>query len=477
MKKLFIVFMATFALALAFLPCSEAIATSYSTSFPKTENPISQNGKWINGGTVGLDWSNVQTTGGSPGKAYGTQNGATAEYNDSIALLTGTWGPNQTVTATVYTTITGNSNFEEVELHVRSSLSAHNSTGYEINFSVNPSNPYVQIVRWNGPFGSWTELNGTGSYGAKNGDVIMAKVDSTNTITAYINGTAVLSWQDSTFTTGSPGVGFYAQSTTGTITDNQYGFTSYSATDGTASNLAGPFTDLSLMITYEEEIGNGSQTLSEGQNFVTVTPGIDQAIKGGLKYDPVLYLIFDSNENLTSIYISWISPNQTPGYPFSGQRIWTMSCQPGAIAMKPQVSLTKPPATKSNLIEGNAACTICPDGIAFNNPTPTQLGGNPNGTPTGVCNGGGPYGVGYLTFTGTDYKSLDAGSSPPSYYTTSVSVTGAVGGSAFNYVGDDWASKDGVKYSDWTTFPAIFTGTFDAKVAPCSTDPSCITQY
>jgi hypothetical protein len=328
--------------------------------------------------------------------------------------------------------------------------------------------------------GSFTELNGTGSYGAKNGDVIMATIDSTNTITAYINASPVLTATDSTYPTGSPGMGFYAQSTSGSITDSQYGFTSYSATDGTASevtNLAGPLTHLGLKITYEEEIGYGSKTLSEGQNFVTVTPGIDQAIKGGLKYDPVLYLIFDSNENLTNIYISWISPNQTQGYQFFGQRIWTMSCQPGAIAMKPQVSLTKPPATKSNLIEGIAACAICPDGIAFNNPTPTQLGGNPNGTPTGVCNGGGPYGVGYLTFTGTDYKSLDTGSSPPSYHTTSVSITGAVGGSAFNYVGDDWASKDGVTYSDWLTFPAIFTGTFGVKVAPCSTDPSCITQY
>jgi len=268
MRKLFI--LCLILLALAFLSGAEAIATTYTTSFPLTENPISENGNWINGGTVGLDWSNVQTTGGSPGKAYGTQNGATAEYNDSIALLTGTWGPNQTVTATVYTTITGNSNFEEVELHVRSSLSAHNSTGYEINFSVNPSNPYVQIVRWNGPFGSWTELNGTGSYGAKNGDVIMAKVDSTNTITAYINGTAVLSWQDSTFTTGSPGVGFYAQSTTGTITDNQYGFTNFSATDGTSTTQ--------YTVTFQTDgtsgatlTGSTTQTVNQGANCTAVT--------------------------------------------------------------------------------------------------------------------------------------------------------------------------------------------------------------
>ena len=128
MRKMAIILLLIF--SLAFWPGFEAKATTYTTTFPLTENPISENGNWINGGTVGLDWSNVQTNGGSPSLAYGTQNGATAQYNGSIAPLTGTWGPNQTVTATVYTTITGNNNFEEVELHVRGSLSAHNATGY-----------------------------------------------------------------------------------------------------------------------------------------------------------------------------------------------------------------------------------------------------------------------------------------------------------------------------------------------------------
>jgi uncharacterized repeat protein (TIGR02543 family) len=268
MKKVFIVSLVIFPLALVFLSDPEAIAATYSTSFPKTENPISENGNWINGGTVGLDWCNVQTNGGSPGLAYGTENGATANYNDSTALLTGTWGPNQTVQATVYTAIAGNSNWEEVELRVRSSLSAHNCTGYEINFSVNPSNPYVQIVRWNGALGSWTELSGTGSYGAKNGDVIKATVDANNTITAYINGTAVLSWSDSTYTTGNPGMGFYAQGTG--ITDSQYGFTNFSATDGTGTPQ--------YTVAFQTDgtpgatlTGTTTQTVNQGANCTAVT--------------------------------------------------------------------------------------------------------------------------------------------------------------------------------------------------------------
>ncbi len=229
--------MVIFSFALAFLSGAEAIAATYTTKFPLTENPISENGHWINGGTTGLDWTNVRTT---SRLAYGTETGST-NYDDSTALLTGTWGPNQTVQATVYTTVTGNSNFAEVELRVRSSLSAHNCTGYEINFSVNPSNPYVQIVRWNGAFGSFTLLNATGSYGAKNGDVIKATANG-NTITAYLNGTAVLTATDSTYPTGSPGMGFYLQGGSGI--NRNYGFTNFTASDGTVSKAPNPPTSL-----------------------------------------------------------------------------------------------------------------------------------------------------------------------------------------------------------------------------------------
>src|SRR5262249_45748237 len=42
---------------------------SYSTTFPLTENPISEGGSWTNGGATGLGWANVQTT---PGLSFGT---------------------------------------------------------------------------------------------------------------------------------------------------------------------------------------------------------------------------------------------------------------------------------------------------------------------------------------------------------------------------------------------------------------------
>jgi hypothetical protein len=159
--------------ALAFLLNAEAIAATYTTSFTSTEDPISENGRWIGGKTVGLEWSDFQSV---PGLAFGKQNGwSRGVYDDAIALLTGTWGPNQTVQATVKTVNQNDRIFEELEIRLRSTVTANRSTGYECNFSARSSaNAYVQIVRWNGALGDFTELDGRegSSYGLHNGDTI-----------------------------------------------------------------------------------------------------------------------------------------------------------------------------------------------------------------------------------------------------------------------------------------------------------------
>src|SRR5437879_2900763 len=62
---------------------SAQASNSYSTNFPLTENPISEGGRWLNGGTVGLDWTNFRTT---SNKAYGLEVG-TNGYDDSTAIL------------------------------------------------------------------------------------------------------------------------------------------------------------------------------------------------------------------------------------------------------------------------------------------------------------------------------------------------------------------------------------------------------
>jgi len=110
MKKLFV----TLSLVLSLMVILDA--AGYSTTFPLTENPISESSQWTTGKAVGLDWSDVRTT---PGLAFGTQNGST-NYNDSLAVLKGTWAANQSATATVHTLNQQSGNtFEEVEILLR----------------------------------------------------------------------------------------------------------------------------------------------------------------------------------------------------------------------------------------------------------------------------------------------------------------------------------------------------------------------
>jgi hypothetical protein len=200
---------------------------TYTTSFPLTESPISEGGNWINGSVVGLDWNNVITT---PGLATG-QGPSSVTFSDPTALLTGTWGPNQMAQATAYTVNPQDSLFQEVELRLRSNLTAHSCTGYEITFSCRSSGPYTQIVRWNGALGDFTYLSnqfldGT-RLGVANGDVIKATIVG-NLISVYRNGALVCTATDNTFTTGSPGIGFdYG----GGSTYGDFGLTNFTASE------------------------------------------------------------------------------------------------------------------------------------------------------------------------------------------------------------------------------------------------------
>ncbi len=211
---------------------AESTTRSYRTHFPLTENPISEGGRWLNGGVTGLDWTNVQT---APGVAFGTMPGNAyypQEYADSTAILRGKWGRNQTVRATLAVHHQSNSRgvYEEVELRVRTTIRPHSITGYEINCSVNRDDPYVQVVRWNGPLANFTELDGR-AVGCKNGDVLKAVVTGDNdaTIAVYKGGTQVFTVTDysGAFTSGNPGIGFFLEGATGL--NAAYGFSDFRA--------------------------------------------------------------------------------------------------------------------------------------------------------------------------------------------------------------------------------------------------------
>ena len=226
--------------------CSAAHAATYTTTFPATENPISEGGKWVGGSTAGGSlWGNVQTT---PGLAFGVS--LPTQFGDPTAILTGTWGPNQTVQGTVQVTgpITGGC-CREIELRLRNTISTNSISGYEAYCSILSSNPYCHIARWNGANGSYCNIEtGSSSNYAHNGDVLKATITGTSTtvITLFRNGTQELVATDTgqscspggaggPFTSGTPGIGFYDQ------TDNNWsdwGFTYFGATDDSHTYFA-----------------------------------------------------------------------------------------------------------------------------------------------------------------------------------------------------------------------------------------------
>lgn len=200
----------------------------YSTNFPSTENPISEGSVWVNGKSTGIDWRDVTTT---PAKAFGTQSGNSGTYDDSTAILQGTFGVNQETSATVFNNDTGGDWYSEVELRLRSNVNSRSIIGYEIEFRARTdSSAYCDIVRWNGALGDFTPLvHVSGSQcGVATGDVVRARIVD-NTISAYKNDALVMQVSDSTFSSGNPGVGFFLHNMTASGNAANFGFNSFTA--------------------------------------------------------------------------------------------------------------------------------------------------------------------------------------------------------------------------------------------------------
>ncbi len=200
---------------------------SYSTRFTTDEDPISDGGLWINGKREGIDWADIVV---SNGVAYGaTTRMAEAErrveqgnlgpedaaapegdYDDPTAVLGGEWGPNQYVKGGVFSRNQTDRYFQEVEIRLRSSITPHVCTGYEVFFRcLKTADAYAEIVRWNGPVADFTSLvKRVGpDYGVQDGDVIEASIEG-HVLRGFINGVEVISATDDAFATGSPGIGF-----------------------------------------------------------------------------------------------------------------------------------------------------------------------------------------------------------------------------------------------------------------------------
>jgi hypothetical protein len=143
---------------------------------------------------------------------------------DALAVLTGTWGADQTASAVVANLPPTSNGYEEVELHLR--VDPATATGYEITWGYNHN--YILIVTWNGKGAAnpYTELvnQSAPSYAIAPGDTVKASIHA-NVITMYINGSQIFQYTDAnnSFTSGNPGFGFNEGPA------GNYGFSSFAA--------------------------------------------------------------------------------------------------------------------------------------------------------------------------------------------------------------------------------------------------------
>ena len=212
-------------------------AISYTTSFPATEDPISEGGVWLKqtpniapGNHAG--WHAVKTTAGGNAVATANAGSAPPDYDDSYAYLAGNWSPNQKSEATVYMGAGSN----ELELLLRVSDTSTEVEAYEV--LVNCAGGCA-FVRWNGPQDDFTILaeNGSGLTdpgGMSNGDRMKARIVG-QTITAwYSRAGTPTTWvligeyvdnAAAKLTAGAPGIGFFARESASI----DYGFSDFTA--------------------------------------------------------------------------------------------------------------------------------------------------------------------------------------------------------------------------------------------------------
>jgi hypothetical protein len=251
MKKMFIVSLVIFLFVSALLAGAEAIARTYSTNFPLTENPISEGGIWHH---LDPTLTVVQTEViNGVHVAHGTQTGS-GGYDDSNAYLSG-FSQDHSIEGTVWISPsipTGVSPYIEIELLLRwkddnpphsTPYGPTSVTGYEIN--INNTGAYLNLGTFKGP--ALVTLNNPPT--PKTGDIFKAKIVSnsngTATITAYWNGAVLFNFTDSSpVSGGNPGIGFYIE---GATSNAYYGFSKIVASDLSESTTS-PSPPLNLQI-------------------------------------------------------------------------------------------------------------------------------------------------------------------------------------------------------------------------------------
>lgn len=186
---------------------ADGAPASFSTTFPATENPISQGGKWRNGATDGLDWIDIQTT---PGKMLAAAiDSAGGGVMDGIAQLDRGFlacASNQYSRGTLFRQAGYTGVSHEVEVHCNQTITAHSITGYESYAGIGNTHG---LIRWNGPFGDFTPLaaGNISSTTEPAEDDVWEIHRIGNTLYCLQNGVLRTTAIDTTFMGGNPGLG------------------------------------------------------------------------------------------------------------------------------------------------------------------------------------------------------------------------------------------------------------------------------
>ena len=201
---------------------------SYSTRFELDEDPLSEGGMWLNGRKDGIDWANIisrQRRGLWGRDPHGRQRNVASSRATSKrprnprTSATTTTRPqcsraNGEATSTpgrrVFSRDPTDEYFQEVEIRLRSTMTPHLCTGYEVFFRCLKTGGRLRgdraLERRRGDFTSLKKLFGP-QYGVKDGDVIEAH-RCRQRPQGFVNGVELISATDDTFDSGSPGIGF-----------------------------------------------------------------------------------------------------------------------------------------------------------------------------------------------------------------------------------------------------------------------------
>jgi hypothetical protein len=188
----------------------------YETSFPATENPISQGGIWSNGAVVASSsWNNVRTT---PGKCFGAA--TTSGFGDCISYLQGRFSTTKHYVEVDIFIQGGYSPgvSHEVGIYLFGNMTTNFANGYEFNFGLGAG---LQVVRQNGANGDFdtgvvTLLTGSPPT-LVNGNTVRVKasiVGGNPTFDVLVGGSSVATYNDTTagkIVSGSPGIGFFGR--------------------------------------------------------------------------------------------------------------------------------------------------------------------------------------------------------------------------------------------------------------------------